>query len=315
MAVHLMPRFIADLKSVNDAGFARRVLRRTLSDQGTWTQHNEDHRYRGIENAWIRYVSTGSPAYRVIYIQSGGDIFLYRAGPHSVEDRLPAPRARDYADAVAVDANGNEVEAVRRMIDSADSTVAAPTRFVGSRPNGDIHRSLVGRRNLPHKEIWLVSPVVDPAVLSPTASLGSVLAAQVEDGASVSIVTSLPHDRDIAWMEDLEARDMGVFVHPRLHTKLYCFVFDENRRFDPGVPEDATAASLIMVGSVDITEQILAPEEIDDVIEDLCYLPPEGELDFVMNYLTELIDEGFDLADVRRRLTGGREHTLTGARS
>lgn len=315
MAVHLMPRFIADLKSVTDGRFARQVLRRTLSDQGTWTQHNEDHRYRDIENAWIRYVSTGSPAYRVIYIRSGGDIYLYRAGPHSVEDRLPVPRARDYAEAVAVDADGGEVEAVRRMIDSAESTVMAPTRFVGSRRNGAIHRSLVGRRNLPHKEIWLVSPIVDPAVLRPTASLGGVLAAQVEDGASVSIVTSLPHDRDIAWMEDLEARDMGVFVHPRLHTKLYCFVFDESRRFARGVPEDASAGSLIMVGSVDLTEQVLGADEIDDVIEELCYLPPEEELEFVMSYLTEIIDEGFDLKDVRRRLTGGREHTLTGARN
>ena len=315
MAVHLMPRFIADLKGVNDGGFARRVLRRTLSDQGTWTQFNEDHRYRGIENAWIRYVSTGSPAYRVIYIRSGEDIYLYRAGPHSVEDRLPAPRTRDYAEAVAVNTNGDEVEAVRRMIDAAECTEVAPTRFVGSRRNGEIHRSLVGRRNLPHREIWLVSPVVDPAVLSPTASLGGVLAAQVEDGASVSVVTSLPHDRDIAWMEDLEARDMGVFVHPRLHTKLYCFVFDENRRFDPGVPEDASAGSLIMVGSTDLTAQGLGAAEVDDVIEELCYLPPEEELDFVVTYLAELIDEGFELAEVRRRLTGGREDTLTGVKN
>ena len=315
MTVHLMPRFIADLKGVNDGGFARRVLRRTLSDEGTWTQHHEDHRYRGIENAWIRYVSTGSPAYRVIYIRSGDDVYLYRAGPHSVEDRLPAPRDRDYAEAVPVGANGDEVDAVRRAIDAAESERTLPTRFVGSRRNGEIHQSLVGRRNLPHREIWLVSPVVDPAVLSPTASLGSVLAAQVEDGASVSVVTSLPIDRNIAWMEDLEARDMGVFVHPRLHTKLYCFVFDENRRFARGVPEDANAESLIMVGSADLTVQGLGGAQTSNTVEELCYLPPGEELEFVVNYLAELIDEGFDLAEVRRHLTAGRENTLMGVRN
>ena len=315
MTVHLMPRFIADLKDINDGGFARRVLRRTLSDQGTWTQHHEDHRYKGIENAWIRYVSTGSPAYRVIYIRSGDDVYLYRAGPHSVEANLAAPREKDYAEAVLVDANGDEVDAVRRAIDAADSERLAPTRFVTSRRNGEIHRSLVGRRNLPHKEIWLVSPMVGPAVLSPTASLGGVLAAQVEDGASVSVVTSLPLDHDIAWMEDLEARDMGVFVHPRLHTKLYCFVFDENRRFVRGVPEGANAESLIMVGSADLTAQGLGGAQIHNAVEELCYLPPGDELNFVMNYLAELIDEGFELAEVRRRLTTGLEDTLMGVQN
>lgn len=315
MTVHLMPRFIADLKDVNDGGFARRVLRRTLSDDGTWTPRQEDHRYRGIENAWIRYVSTGSPAYRVIYIRSGRDVYLYRAGPHSVEDRLPAPRDRDYAEAVPVDANGDEVEAVRGAIDAAESERTRPTRFVGSRRNGEIHRSLVARRNLPHSEIWLVSPMVDPAVLSPTASLGGVLAAQVEDGASVSVVTSLPLDHNIAWMEDLEARDMGVFVHPRLHTKLYCFVFDENRRFALGVPEDANADSLIMVGSADLTVQGLGGAQAGDTVEELCYLPPGEELDFVVTYLAELIVEGFDLREVRRHLTAGRADTLMGVRN
>ena len=307
-----MPRFIADLQSVDDDGFARRVLRKTLSDEGTWTDHREDHRYNGIDNAWIRYVSGGTSAYRVIYIRLGEEIYLYRTGSHSVEDRLAAPRPRDFAGAVPVDRDGDEVEAVRKAIDAAEGGESVSTRFLGSRPDGEIHRRLVGRRNLPHKEIWLVSPVVDPAVLSPTASLGDVLAAQVEDGASVSVVTSLPVDRNIAWMEDLAARQMEVFVHPRLHTKLYCFVFDEERRFARGVPEDASAGSLIMVGSADLTAQGVGAAEGGDVVEELCYSPPEDELDFVVGYLAELIDEGFELVEVRRRLARGQGDTLMG---
>jgi hypothetical protein len=215
---------------------------------------------------------------------------------------------------VPVDGDGDEVEAVRNAIDVAAGGEAAPTRFLGSRPDGEIHRRLIERRNLPHKEIWLVSPVVDPAVLSPTASLGGVLAAQVEDGASVSVVTSLPIDHDIAWMENLAARHMEVFVHPRLNTKLYCFVFDEERRFARGVPEDANAASLIMVGSADLTAHGVGAAEGGDVVEELCYSPPEDELDFVVGYLAELIEEGFELVEVRRRLAHGQGDTLTGVR-
>ena len=314
MAVHLMPRFIADLQSVQDGGFARRVLTKTLSQRGAWTHDRDDHRYGGIDNAWIRYVSQGNAAYRVIYIRSGAEIYLYRAGPHSVEDRLPAPRPRDYSQAVPVDGDGNEVEATQRAIDAAECGGSAPPRFLRRRPEAEIHRRLVERRNLPHKEIWLVSPVVDPVVLSPAASLGDVLSAQVEDGAKVSIVTSPPIDGDIAWMESLAARDMEVFVHPRLNTKLYCFEFDEDRRFENGVPEDANAASLIMVGSSDLTAQGVGAAVGGDVGEELCYSPPADEFDFVIGYVAELIDEGFDLNEVRRRLACGQKNTLTGER-
>ncbi len=307
-----MPRFIADLQTVDDGGFARRVLRRTLSNDGAWTYRREDHRYDGIDKAWIRYVSGGTSAYRVIYIRVGEDIYLYRAGPHSVEDGLAAPRAKDYACAVPVGGAGDNVENVRKAIDSAESTKSAPTRFLRSRPDPEIHRRLVGRRNLPHKEIWLVSPVVDPAVLSPTASLGGVLEAQVNDGASVSVVTSLPPDKNIAWMEELQTRRIAVFVHPRLHTKLYCFVFDEERRFVRGVPEDASATSLIVVGSADLTAGGVGDPEGGDTDEELCYSPLDEELAFVEGYLLELIEEGFELVDVRRRLARGREDTLTG---
>ena len=257
-------------------------------------------------------MSQRNAAYRVIYIRLGEDIYLYRAGPHSVEDRLAAPRPRDYAGAVPVDGDGGEVETVRKAIDAAESGESAPTRFLRSRPDAEIHRRLVGRRNLPHKEIWLVSPVVDPAVLSPTASLGGVLEAQLDDGASVSVVTSLPPDQNIAWMEDLEARRMGVFVHPRLHTKLYCFVFDEERRFVRGVPEDASATSLILVGSADLTARGVGAAEGGDIDEELCYSPLEEELAFVEGYLLELIEEGFELVEVRRRLARGQADTLTG---
>ena len=307
-----MPRFIADLQSNRNDGFARLVLTKTLSNEGAWTSDHHDHRYDGIDKAWIRHVSRGNSAYRVIYIRTGEDIYLYRAGPHSVEDSLAEPRQRDYAGAVPVDGNGDEVQAVRKAIDAAERGESEPTRFLRSRPAAEIHRRLVGRRNLPHKEIWLVSPVVDPATLSPAEPFGEVLAAQIDDGATVSVVTSLPPDRDIAWMEDLQARRMGVFVHPRLHTKLYCFMFDEERRYMRGVPEDASATSLIVVGSADLTAQGVGAAEGGDVDEELCYSPPEEELAFVEGYLLELIEEGFELMEVRRLLARGQADTLTG---
>lgn len=100
MALFLYRQFLVDLRTEGDAKFARRVLSKVLDSQGHFPSDSEDHRYEGIVDAWIRYVSMGGAAIRVVYIRKGQDVFLYRAGPHSVEDNLPKPKAG--AEVVAV---------------------------------------------------------------------------------------------------------------------------------------------------------------------------------------------------------------------
>jgi Cdc6-like AAA superfamily ATPase len=48
-----------------------------------------------VKDAWIRYVSRGRTAYRIIYIKHDDSIYLYRAGDHSIEDRLAKPKKLD----------------------------------------------------------------------------------------------------------------------------------------------------------------------------------------------------------------------------
>ena len=67
-----------------------------------------------------------------------------------------------------------------------------------------------------------------------------------------------------------------------------------------------------MVGSADLTGKGVGAADGGNVVEELCYSPPEEELDFVMEYLSDLIDEGIELVDVRQRLRRGRGDTLTG---
>ena len=247
MPVFLLPDFIADLQEHNDAHFARRVLQKTIRPDGGFRPDSDDHPYNEIEDAWIRYVSRKRTAYRVIFLRKGQDIFLFRAGQHSVENNLIGPTEGAMVAAVAVSNGGPEVVATVAGAPARQRPGAEPApvnRFKRNMPHPQIHREIFSRRNLPHRDIWLVAPFVNGELFAPTKPFGKLLLEQVEDGASVALITAPPKDKSIEWMEKLAERGVGIFVYPRLHSKLYCFVFDENRRYEPGLREGDRYSSL-----------------------------------------------------------------------
>ncbi len=302
MPVFLLPAFVRDLQLHDDAHFAKRVLQKTLRANGEFRLDSKDHRYEGIADAWIRYVSRGRSAYRVIYLRFGEDVYLFRAGEHRLEDRLVAPDARSIDAALPVtEAAVNAVATIAAMSIQVPGSATIPpvNRFRRNVPQTQINREIFSRRNLPHKDIWLVSPFIDEELFLPTAAFGKLLLDQIEDGASVVIVTAAPRDRNIDWMERLEEHKIGIFVYPRLHTKLYCFLLDEDRRYECGLRHDDRYSSLILLGSANLTAAGMA---LGNGLcnEELCYRVPEEEIDHVEKYVTELMMDGYDLPDVRR---------------
>jgi hypothetical protein len=187
--------------------------------------------------------------------------------------------------------------------------VQAVNRFKRNIPYPQIRYEIFSRRNLPHKDIWLVAPFVDGDLFAPTKPFGKLLLDQVEDGASVALITAPPKDKNIEWMEKLVERDIGIFVYPRLHSKLYCFVFDENRRYEQGLLEGGHYSSLILVGSSNLTAVEMALED-QRLNEELCYSVPENEIGFVEEYIAELMMYGYELPDVRRFLARGQWQKL-----
>ena len=312
MAVFFLPEFIADLQEHNNPHFARRVLQKTIRPDGTFREDSDDHSYQGIKNAWIRYVSRKRTAYRVIYLRQGSNTYLFRAGEHSIEDRLVKPREGAVEAAHPVTEAGSHVAAALGALRAHNRPQAAAppaNRFKRNLPFPQINREIFSRRNLPHRDIWLVAPFVNGELFAPTARFGRFLLDQVEDGASVALITAPPKDRNIEWMEKLADRDVGIFVYPRLHTKLYCFVFDENRRYEPGLRGGDRYSSLILVGSANLTSVGMALGEAQ-CNEELCYAVQENEIGFVEEYVAELMMNGYELPDVRRFLARGQWQKL-----
>lgn len=282
--------------------FARRVLRKTLHPDGRFRRDHNDHRYEGIDGAWIRYVSAGSTAYRVIYLRDGDAVYLYRAGEHHIEDRLAAPRAIAAERAVCVeDAWRPPVPrpAPTGALGDAGESGRVAERFRRNVPTRQIYGEIFARRILPHKDIWLVAPFIDSALFAPTAQFGKLLLDQVEDGARVVLITRPPSDERIDWMEHLAERSIDIYVYPKLHTKLYCFVLDDERDNDDSWRYGHKRSSLILVGSANLTVPGMA---IDDrpFNEELCYVVPEVGIDYVERYMIDLMSHAYELPDVRR---------------
>lgn len=312
MATLLLPDFIADLQKTTAPHFARRVLRKTLHQNGRFRQDKDDHRYQGITDAWIRYVSAGKSAYRVIYIRDGDRIYLYRAGKHSVEEHLSAPKSASFGDAVSVADAGPEIASAMAAIASLEAGQAAQPpvkRIRRNVPTREIRREILSRRNLPHKDIWLVSPFVSRSLLAPTALLGKLLLDQIEDGARVVLVTRPPADQNIDWMEALQELSVNVVVYPRLHSKLYCFVFDDDRRYERGLRSGDSYSSLILLGSANLTGSGLGLKDTRNN-EELCYAVPEDEIGYIESYVIDLMDRGYELQDVRRYKARGQWQQL-----
>ena len=312
MSVYLLPDFIADLQDHANPNFARRVLKKTLRPDGNFRWDAEDHRYEGIDDAWIRYVSRQHTAYRVIYLRIGDNIYLFRAGEHSIEDRLAAPTVGAVEAAVPITKAGPKVAAAveaMRTLEMPQAPDRPINRFKRNVPIPQINRVILSRRNLPHKDIWLVAPFIHADLFTPTAILGKLLLDQVEDGASVALITAPPKDKNIDWMEKLAERHVHIFVYPRLHTKLYCFVFDENRRYEPGLRDGDRYSSLILLGSANLTAAGMALGE-GRFNEELCYVVPEDEVGYVESYVTELMMRAYELQEVRRFLARGQWQKL-----
>jgi len=110
-------------------------------------------------------------------------------------------------------------------------------------------------------------------------------------------------------MERLAERKVGIFIYLRLHTKLYCFIFDEARRYEPGLRGGDRYSSLILIGSANLISAGMALET-ERYNEELCYALPEDEIGYVESYITELMLHGYELPDVRRFLARGQWQQL-----
>jgi hypothetical protein len=300
MPLYFSPEFIGDLQQHGDANFAKRVLQKVV-DGTELRPDGKDHRYHGIQNAWIRYVSRGNSAYRVIYVRRGADVFLYRAGEHAIEDNLTSPGELS---GIPIEAISAPSPAKSYDVGSQHSQIslspAAPLRspLLKNFAMRYLKTALLSRRLVPHKRVTLISPFLSIELFEMSNIFGKMLFDLIGEGTEVHLITRPPSPKELGAFERLEERDLVLHFHETLHAKLFIFEIDEGR----GRSHDETIAIL---GSANLTQSGLAfcPRANEELCYELRGTEIEGAVEFAAYLKLSAVDlQHIRLSNARRRI-------------
>lgn len=292
-------QFLDDLRSTDDARFVRRVLAQIYDSDGQFRRGQNDHRYHGIANAWIRYVSRGSTQYRLIYLLKDDAAYIYRAGFHSVEDNLSAPQSLE----ASVEVAPLQIQEGAPAVYQAGHTSWDPSlfdigEFLKTTQETMLKKLVQGLFHVGHSEIVLISPYVSEATIARQSPLGQFLDRAVEESTNVWLVTRPPPASRLDFYRGLEERNFGVFFYKQLHAKLYLFEVKTETLNEYNKDMAATA----ILGSANLTEMGLAlTGELAN--EELCYRLPTTKFGEARDYAHWLISHSEDVATYRLKNT------------
>jgi hypothetical protein len=292
MPVFLTPEFLLDLKESKDARFIRSVLTHTITADGDFQPDPDDHRYKGIADAWIRYVSRGTSALRVIFIRRGEDVFLYRAGPHSVEDNLSAPSNL---------ARGLSIAPLPQAPEERHRHAGHDCCLLKTTEAQYLSKHLAAMYHVRLNQVFLVSPFIEASILASSHPFGRFLDRAVEESTEVHIITCYHDASKLQEFKSLEERGMFTYFLDRLHTKLYLFDVDVSslNAWQRGVKTN------MVLGSSNLTFSGLGLEGARPNEELNCRLPSDmfGE---IRTYVQGLAMKADDYMKYAFRLHGRR---------
>jgi hypothetical protein len=281
MAVYFCPEFIRDLTQHGDANFARRVLEKVITPDGAFVPDADDHRFHGAEGAWIRYVSRQTTAYRAIFIRRGTDIYWYRAGGHSIEDRFRTPR--DLAVAA---------EAGKAPVGLDALTEYRNPHYTKSTHPRYLREVLATRILVAHRNVVLISPTISTNLAAPDGLVGQLINSVIEYEGTVTMITRPPAHRNLSQYRWLAARGVDLLVHQHVNARLFYFEVNSERIH----PDLSHHKSIALIGSAELTPKGLntglVGEEPD---EELCYEIAFDDLDGSYEFVLHLTDRALDL--------------------
>lgn len=283
MAIYFCKEFIRDLAEHPDPNFAGKVMAKVCNAVGEFEPAMDDHRYKGIDGGFIRYISQRPSYYRAIYVRRGEDIFWYRAGRHQVEDRLQPPREPIV---------GLPIGATPEGVDAAENH--RNPRYTKSMRPRFLREVLSSRSLIPHKSLILVSPKLTANVISPAGVIGRLTDRVQELGGLVTVITRPPKDSDIGAYRWFASRGVDLRFHDRLNARLYYFEVND-QQLDRELSHIRTMA---IVGSAELTERGLNYQIADGSAadEELCYEIGEDDIDGAMEFCLDLADTTVDFS-------------------
>jgi hypothetical protein len=283
------PEFIRDLAQARQPNFAKLVLAHLFEPSGEFREDRNDHPYEGIAKGWIRWVSMSGAAIRVIYIEDGGRVYLYRAVVKADEGGLTAPAAQSEAASLA--------SLPADILDGiVTSEAGVASRILTNSTPTLIRDELRKMYHVPHREIVLVSPELSPSLVLPTEEIGRFLYRAIEDGAAVFFVTQVPTAHSLKEYEDLASRSVQVHFVQNLRARLMLFDVIEYATRGVKTPLQPTT----IMGSACITHHALGLGCVG-ANDELCFKFPGSHFAAFRKYADALLNRSIDLEELRKR--------------
>ncbi|NZA27727.1 hypothetical protein H0E84_15205 [Luteimonas sp. SJ-92] len=286
MSTYICLEFLRDLVEHNEAHFASRVLSKIVDGSGDFVPDADDHDYDGIEDARIRYISRGRTAFRAIFVRRDGHIYWYRAGNHSIEDRLQPPTRLDRA---------IEVRAAPQLVD-LHAQYAFPN-YLKSTEQRLLREVIASRVLVPHRSLTLVTPRISDQLFSPIGLIGRLISSVIELGGSVTLITAPPSERELRSYRWLVQRGVDLLVHPELNVRFLLFEVDHSNLDQ----EMRHIDSIAIIGSAELTQAGLGDGAAGAIKEELCYQIGPDDLDGSSHFILHLADKALDLETHIRR--------------
>lgn len=293
MKIYILPEFIDDLKSLDNIKTLGRVLNKLFDAKFEFKQNRDDHRYRGVEDAWIRDVSKGTTAYRSIYILKGEKIYLYRAGTKKIEENLTSPDLTSKA----FELTDFKIEIGNHVIKSKDSG-----KLLRSPDPAELMDEILRFTHVSLKEVWIISPVVSKELFNDNNQLGRFINRALEDNTTIILITCPPQNNDIAFYDILDERKIIVLYNEKLHAKLWFFGVNLEQ-LSPAEIESGYISTAIL-GSANLTTWSLGMDDSvpDNNLLELCYRLPYDKNTEFYTYCDSLFNNSIDHSKYKQKL-------------
>lgn len=287
MTLFICREFLADLIAHPEPAFAKRALKKLVDRKGDFLPIvDDDHRHDGVDDAWIRYISTGNSAYRLIFLRKDDDVYAYRAGEHKISDHLKTPKKLGEANKV-VAAPDNEID--------LGESLPGNTRFLGSVHPRKLALVFAERTLVPHRSLILISPTISSALLGPTGLVGALIDRVLWRNGSVTLVTRPPENNKLWEFEELASRKIDVLFHESINARLSLMEVHPELALEEG----SSAANIAILGSAELLEPAFALGS-HGTTDELCYEVPSSDYDDAFEYCLRLVDEATDIVTYRR---------------
>lgn len=281
MKILILPEFIEDLKSLDNIKTLARTLEKLFDNRFNFKQNRDDHRYDGIDNAWIRDISKGSTAYRTIFINKGNTIYLYRTGTKKIEQNLPDPNLAgsvfELSDfKVEITGTINEFHDNGKLLKSPRPT--------------ELFDEIIRFNHVPLREIWMISPKVSFDLFSDNHHLGKFINKAAESDTMIILITLPPQNQEqIVFYDSLEIKNIIVAYNEKVHAKMWYFDIDfEN--LGKYLVEDGFTSTAIL-GSANLTFEGLGQNNtVEENTIELCYKLPAGNIEEFYKICNDILD-------------------------